>query len=204
MKPITLDLDAFPTDLPLDFQLVKADLRIFGDELDDLISSQYIPSAIDYAEGVTRRNIASRAVRWVVDDFPRTLDQAIRLPRGDVSAISSIAYSVDGAVTTLTGPSSGSPAGTDYQEDLTGISAIIMPPRGDTWPASIDDDVPRPVVITYTAGYATADLVPANLRRALVAQIYVELDQKGLIPDGSGQPFDLDFVAKLLSPFRLP
>lgn len=187
--------------VPVDFQLLKQQLRV-GDELDDLLNDQYLPSAIEKVERLTRRNIVSRETKLVLDDFPRTLDQVIRLPRGKVTAIQSIAYSIDGSVTTLTGPTSDPTPGSGWQEDLSATPAVVMPPRGDTWPSSIDDDVPQPIVITYTAGYTNAAAMPKELARAVAAAAFIELDGKGLIPDPGDNNFDAELVEKLCLPYR--
>lgn len=199
MTGLRLDIDATAT-LPLDLETVKDDLRISDDELDSVILCQYIPSAVSWAENTMRRSIISRAHRWILSDFPVGVDQTITLPRGKTQSVASIAYSDGGMVTTLTGPSSGSPAGTDYQEDLRGHSGRIMPNRGESWP-SVDSDVPAPIVITFNAGWLSESVVPADLKRALTARIYDEMELNGLLQIRNG--FDVDFTEKLISGWRI-
>lgn len=198
MNSITIDIDA-PADLPLDLELLKTDLRISTDDLDEVLALQYIPDAVEWAEGAMRRSIVARAHRWILDGFPYCDDLTIYLPRGKVQSVTSVAYSSGGVITTLRGPSSGSPVGTDYQEDLRGHVGRLLPLRGGTWP-SVDADVPSPIVITYTAGW-TAATVPADIKRALTASVYGALELDGLLTTKNG--FDVEFRDKLISAWRI-
>lgn len=185
----------------LDLELVKTDLRISGNELDNALSSQYIPAAVAWAEGQTWRSLISRSIAWCVDAFPGQAENyTFRLPGGVVSAVAGIAYVSDGQTITLTGPDA-SPAGTDFQQDLSGHVARILPPQGEGWPAA-DTDAIRPVVVTYTAGWASDKLVPADLRRAMVAHIFGAMELDGLLDRRPG--FDADFAEKQISAYRAP
>ena len=198
MKSITIDIDE-PDDLPLDLETLKTDLRISSDDLDDVIVEQYIPDAVEWAEGVMRRSIVARVHRWIVSDFPCGYDQTIYLPRGKTQSVTSIVYKSGGIATTLRGVSSGSPVGSDYQEDLRGHQGRIMPNRGESWP-SVDCDVPDPVVITFSAGWPVAS-VPADIKRALTARVFGAMELDGLLTIKSG--FDAEFAEKLLSGSRV-
>lgn len=200
MKSITIDIDE-PESLPLDLELLKSDLRISDDTLDEVIVEQYIPDAVSWAEGFMKRSIIARTHRWIISDFPHGWNETITLPRGKTQSVSSIAYSQNGTVTTLTGPSSGSPAGTDYQEDLRGHAGRIMPNRTESWP-DVDCDVPAPVVITFEAGWTAASNVPADIKRALTASVFDAMELNGLLTIRNG--FDLEFREKLLSGYRVP
>ncbi len=184
----------------LDLDTLKADLRISGDALDDVLTCQYIPAAQAWAERETGRSLISRTIDWIVSDFPGRADNwTFILPGGKVTAIASIDYSINGSIVTLTGPSAGSPGGTDYAEDISGPVARIMPNRGESWP-TVDNDVPQPVKVTYTAGWPNADAIPADLRRALTAYVYGAMELDGLLVIRPG--FDADFADKLLSGYR--
>lgn len=199
MKSITIDIDA-PADLPIDLETLKTDLRIASDDLDDVIMQQYIPDAVEWAEGVMRRSIVARAHRWILDEFPCGSDQTIYLPRGKVQSVASIAYSSGGAITTLRGPSSGSPVGTDYQEDLRGHRGRLLPNRGESWP-SVDIDVPSPIVITFNAGWAAAD-VPPDIKRALTARVSEAMELPNF-ESFNAAIRDTEFAEKLLSAWRI-
>lgn len=195
MNEITIDIDA-PDSIPFDLGLLKEDLRIATDDLDDVLMNQYIPDAVEWAEGAMRRSIMARTHRWILECFPYGTDQTIRLPRGKVQGVTSIVYSSAGSPVTLRGPTSGSPVGTDYQEDLRGHVGRLMPNRGESWP-SVDSDVPAPIVITYTAGWSTAQEVPADIKRAMTASIHGAMELDGLLTIKGG--FDFEFRDKLIS-----
>lgn len=194
MKELALDIDA-PANWPLTLHNIKLDLRIEHDALDDIIMDQYLPDAIEWAERYMRRTIVARTHRWIISEFP---DDVIFLPRGKVQSVTSVAYSNGGAVTTLTGPTSGSPVGTDYQEDLRGHRGRIMPNRGSSWP-STDVDVPAPVVITFVAGWNAVADVPAEIKRGLIARINDSLEVPSMPANGQ----DIEFPEKLLSGWRI-
>lgn len=200
MRTLALDIDALATDgAPFDLALVKQDLRI-GDDFDALLVGQWIPDAIVWFEGQTQRSLQARVHRWIIDEFPDCDDQALELPRGKVQSVTSVAYSNGGVITTLRGPSSGSPAGDDYQEDLRGARGRLMPLRGASWP-SVDADVPAPIVITYVAGW-TATQVPADVKRGLVARIYDSVEIPGA-DAFNATARDVEFADKLISGYRI-
>jgi uncharacterized phiE125 gp8 family phage protein len=177
--PLRMEVSALDTSpLPLDLTLVKDHVAVDGDDLDTLLE-RYTLAAVRWAEGSTRRTIYRRSHRWVLSDFPRVGRLEIFLPRGKTISVESVAYTdTSGTVQTLTGPSSGSPGGTDYQEDLQGDDGgMLRPIRGEVWPA-VDTDAVSPVVITFTAGYA-ADEVPDDLIHAMLFAVSDMFDTRG-------------------------
>lgn len=198
--PIRLDVSALTSSpLPLSLTLVKQHVAEDSTDNDDLLEN-YIQAAILWAEGSMRRTIYSRSHVWVLKDFPRGPDQTIRLPRGKTQSIESVAFSSGGSISTLTGPSSGSPAGTDYQEDLRGDDgAIILPTRGAAWP-SADSDVPAPVVITFTAGWLASE-IPQDIIHGLLFSVSDAFDVRGMADMTQGKNFDTREA--LISPYRL-
>lgn len=176
--PIRLQVNALTmSPLPVDLALIKTHCTVDGTDLDDNIEV-YLKAAIDWAEGSMHRTIFQRAHSWVLRDFPRGGRMEIRLPRGKTQSVESIVYVNGGQTFTLTGPSSGSPAGDDYQEALQGDDgATLMPPRGSDWP-SVDFDVPSPVTINFTSGWAAAD-VPGDITHALLFSIADAVDLRG-------------------------
>ena len=197
MRSITIDIDA-PATLPVELELLKQDLRILDDDLDEVIQCQYIPAALELCEGFCKRSIVGRTHRWIIDDFPHGRDQTIYLPRGNVNTVESIKYSSGNVITSLTG-ADASPAGSDFQQHLSGHIARLMPPYGGDWPGDVDDDVVKPVEITYSAGYLTIEDTPSDLKRAITAQVVVDLEKKGLIDHRPG--WDQELVYKILSPW---
>jgi hypothetical protein len=196
LNEITLDIDA-PEEIPFDLELLKTDLRISTDDLDAVLMSQYIPDAVQWAEGAMRRSIMAREHRWILAEFPRGAFPVIMLPRGKTQSVASIAYVSGGVTTTLRGPSSGSPVGTDYQEDLRGHRGRLLPVRGGSWPA-VDCDVPSPIVITFRAGWTEAADVPEDIKRGLVARISDSIEIPGASMFNSVIR-DTEFPDKLIS-----
>lgn len=175
MDGYELALEADPIeDFPIDLATLKVALKIDHDSFDALIQNQHLPAAIVRAETFMRRAVMSRTHRWIISELPCGYDQTLYLPRGKVSAVSKIEVSVGGVIETLRGATSGSPAGTDYQEDLRGDRARLMPARGETWP-SADCDVVSPVVVTFTAGYAVGS-VPEEIIAGIISAVGEALD----------------------------
>jgi len=199
VREITIDLDPLPDESLFDLTTLKADLRC-GDEFDTLLVGQYIPDAIAWAERETRRSIQARAVRWILECLPYGYDTTLYLPRGKVQSVTSIVYSSNGSPVTLRGPTSGSPAGTDYQEDLRGHQGRVMPLRGASWP-SADEDVPSPVVVTFVAGW-TAATIPAEIKRAMTARIQDSMELPGS-DSFNALIKDVEFPEKLLSGYLI-
>ncbi|HVQ43782.1 MAG TPA: phage head-tail connector protein [Candidatus Saccharimonadia bacterium] len=170
-------LDTSP--FPLSLDLVKAHLREDSDDFDTIIEL-YSRAAIEWAEGATKRTIYSRSHMWILGDFPRDVCGEIWLPRGKCSAVESIVYRDSlGAAQTLHGPTSSvSPAGDDWQENLTGdAGGFLYPPLGGVWP-SANVYAAAPVTITFTAGWASAD-VPADITHALLFAVADMYDTAG-------------------------
>jgi uncharacterized phiE125 gp8 family phage protein len=193
MQPLRIDITVLPeTPLPVDLALIKAHCAIDDTRFDTLIPV-YLMGAIGWAEGETSRTIFQRTHSWVLRDFPRETE--IRLPRGKTQSVQSIQYVSGGATVTLTGPSSTVP-GTDYTEDLRGDAGGIVSMAN--WP-SVDTDSVAPVVINFTAGWASAD-VPNDIVRALLFAVNESIEARGG-PDSS----DLNVSVKesLISGWRL-
>lgn len=201
LSPLRLDIDPLTASpLPVSLDLVKLQAAFESDDLDALLPT-HVLSAIETAENIMHRTIYARAHRWVLRDFPRTPDQAIHLPRGKTQSVASIAYVAGGVTTTLTGPSAGSPAGTDYIEDLRGDEgAVLMPNPGESWP-SVDLDQPAPVTITFTAGW-DADAVPKGIVHGILFLAVDGIDIRGS-SDAANMGFDAQRRAALFSSWAL-
>lgn len=176
--PIRLEVEALPgSPLPVDLDLIKKHCSIDDNDFNDQLET-YLSAAILWAEGATHRTIFSRAHTWVLKEFPYGERSEIRLPRGKTQSVSRIRYSLNGVQTDLLGPSSGSPAGVDYQEDLRGDDgAILMPPRGGDWP-SADIDVPSPVTVEFNAGWQSSE-VPQDIIHAILFCVSDAFDLRG-------------------------
>ena len=163
MRSLRLD-PGVPDAYPVELGLLKDQLRILDDQFDPLLDI-HLYGAMRWAEGIMHRSILSRTATWIISDFPRDTENGVvpglRLPRGKTQSVASVAYVQNGSTTTLTGPTSGSPVGTGYREDLTGDGGgLLWPPYNESWPA-VDLDAPAPVTITFSAGW-TAAQVPSS------------------------------------------
>lgn len=201
--PLRLDIDPLSEGSPqwwIDEALVKKHCRVdFSDE--DAGLHLYLRAAIEWAENVTHRTIFQREHRWVLREFPGGRFPEIRLPRGKTVSVDSIQYYSGGTAYDLIGPSSSSPAGTGYQEDLrSDEGGVLIPPRGGTWP-SIDTDVPAPVTVTFTAGWAAGE-IPAQLLQAILLATADGYDLRSS-GDLAGQGANLNARNALVSGFHL-
>lgn len=192
-------LDASP--FPLSLSLVKAHLREESDDFDMIIQA-YMRAAIAWGESAMHRTIYNRLHTWVLHDFPRDYWREILLPRGKCTAVESIVYNDAEGSHTLRGPtSSGSPAGDDWQELLTGDGGgLLRPISRDDWPTTDYEHI-APVTISFYAGWASAD-VPADITHALlfaVADLYDTAGSADLTTFGK----NLTTRVSLISPYIL-
>ena len=168
LSPLRLDIAPLPA-VPalLDMALLKQHLALDGDEFDALLE-QKLRAAMLWAEGAMHRTVVARSHVWVLGEFPRGASSGIRLPRGKTQAVESIVYSAGGAPVLLSA----------YQQDLGGEDGgVLLPPRGGAWP-SADLDVPRPVAITFIAGWLPGEL-PADIADALFFAVHDAFDLRG-------------------------
>jgi hypothetical protein len=176
LKPIRLDADPLTlgSPLPIDLDLIREHCAVDGSEFDTLLTA-YLGAAITWAEGQMHRTIFPRPHRWVLREFPLG---EIRLPRGQTISVESIEYYADGSPVTITGPSSGSPAGTGWREDLRSKSGgVLAPVHNGEWPTA-DTEAPAPVTINFTAGYPTGE-VPQDITHALLFAVSDMFDTRG-------------------------
>lgn len=122
-------------------------------EADTLAS--LISEAREHVEGWINQSLAPQtlAARW--DCFPCW---TLELERPPVTSVTSIQYVDTDGVTQTLSPSL-------YQVDIYSSPARITPAYGQVWPWT------RPqmnaVIVSYVAGYASPDLVPGPIRRAI-------------------------------------
>jgi uncharacterized phiE125 gp8 family phage protein len=131
-------------------------LRIddYADESDVL--EAVAASAEDHVEQITGRSLCLKSYYLSLDCFPRG-DIPLQFP--PVAAITSLKYiDEDGTLQTL------DPA--LYQLDVQGFTARVRPAYSETWPTTRAGDF-NTVQIIYTAGYASALVMPAAIKAAL-------------------------------------
>ncbi len=170
---------------PVTVETAKAHLRITHDDEDALLRL-YIKSARRWVENYTHRALISQQWQYTMDRFPWGFTPII-LPLGKIIAVDQIDYIDLNEVTqTLRGPTSGSPAGTDYQEDLSNDNeGRILPNASDDWPEA-DDERLAAVTVTFTAGFGTkAENVPEDIVSGMLFRLADLYEFRGSM-DGQG------------------
>ena len=179
----------------LAFLRVEAESPVTANQA--LIESQ-IAAATAWAEGITRRAFIHQTWKLTLPYFPTGL-APIELPLGKIASIQAISYvAPDGTPASLAGPSS-SPAGAAFREYISSPQlGLVLPPRGLTWPATIDDE-PAAVTVTFVAGYGAApSAVPEPIRQAILYRLADLYDNRG-----SGDGAWTDVAAMTLRPYAL-
>jgi len=179
----TVGPEALPVDLDY---IIRSVLRV-SNETDDAHIEQLCWQATESADRATQRPLMPQTWEVTLDAFPTTTDYgyAIRLERPPLLEIVSVAY-VDGDGNTQT--LSGTPLQFQVISSGQDSKAEVAPLPGATWPATrAQRDA---VTVTYRAGYASADDVPALIKAGialLVGEMYEnrELSYPGRIADSA-------------------
>ena len=187
-----------PEQEPVTLEQLKGHLKITHDEEDDILRI-YLRAAVQWCEDFTNRALVTQQWKWVLQDFPWG-GRPFVLPFGQCSAVAGIDYyDTNDSQIQLRGPTStGSPAGTDYQEDLTDDEgAIIAPKAGQSWPSVYTDRL-SPVEVNFTVGWSVAE-VPAPLVQAVLYRADDFYSFRGSADEGGGTE-----LAKLqCDPYRI-
>lgn len=157
--------------------------RIAPVDIDNGVIAGYILTAREYVETATKRAIAQQQWLLTVDEFPgRQVDDyrpptwrygIFRLPFAPLISVDQVAYidpGVSGAqpfALTIMTPD-------EYQVDTYNEPGRLAPAPFKVWPAT-NPLAFQAVQITFTAGWATAALVPARIKQAiklLAAHLY--------------------------------
>lgn len=138
---------------PVLFAVTLAEAKAFlgvEDDAHDTAIQTAIEAATGTIEGHTGRSVCAQVLELWLDSF----EDAMLLPRGPVSAVTSVKYSdIAGAEQTA--------AGSLYTADLVSDPAWVVRNSAAAWPATLDGI--NAVRIRYSAGYAS---VPAKIRQA--------------------------------------
>lgn len=153
-----------PATEPVTSAEAKLYLRVdFTD--DDALITTLIAAARQRAEDITGRAFITQTLAVWFDGWPS--DGVLRIKRGPVTAVSSIAYYTAASVSTTIGAA-------DYVLIAQPQPARIMPAYGKSWPTDLRSEAA--IKITYTAGAATADARYKDLILALIANMYEARD----------------------------
>jgi uncharacterized phiE125 gp8 family phage protein len=146
---------------PMSLSEAKAHLRVIDDSENDYITG-LIRAAADMIERDTGLVLRQRAASVTFDGWSTNDRTRLPLWRGPVVSVTSVAYDDEvGAEQVL--------AANQYRVRSFAGASWIVPANGVTWPA-IELDIGT-VRVTYQAGYATNDSVPASLRHAALLLI---------------------------------
>lgn len=228
--PLSLAIVTPPTTEPLTLQEARDHLRVDSTESDALIGG-YLSAARAKAESYQRRQLMPATLRLSLDHFPMAsttwsntagwaasggwdagggswggpLDygmewwggirgRAIVLPRPPVASITSVQYIDDGGVLQTLDASM-------YQVDTDSEPARLLPAWGQIWPVTRYPQLSA-VKITYVAGYASADAVPATTKqgiRLLLGHFYENREAVlAAGARGAAQAIELPLAAKSL------
>jgi len=144
---------------PLSIDEVKNHLVIENDfNDDDELIDIMIDTAVNYVENYTRRALLTQTITAKYDGF----EPCFELERPILQSVISISY-VDTAGDTQVVDSA------EYTVDITSTPARILPSYGYSWPTT--RNVVNAVTIVYVAGYTAANLVPKQIRQALLLLI---------------------------------
>lgn len=124
----------------------------------------FLAAALDHAQEYCGQSFGSQTLEAAFDRFPCGSYQALELPRGPVTSVTSVKYiDENGTVQTL--------VGANYVLDDYGLTTKIYRSFGIVWPTI--QDVANAVKVVYVAGAA---VLPAAVRAALLMHVY-EMDQ---------------------------
>ena len=145
-----------PTAYPVTIVQAKQHLRIDHND-DDLALDMMISAAIERFEQSTGRVLMSQTWDYVGDAIPD--DGTIRLFKCPADTLTSITVDINGTDTDV--------APTDVYFDNVSMPARIV--HKTTWPAIVNR--PGSVRVRFTAGSASAELVPKAIRVALLMMV---------------------------------
>lgn len=188
---MSLVLVTAPTVEPLELSEAEAHLRV-DDGTETALISTLIAAARDYAESQTGRALLEQTWRYTADAFPHC-NGVIKLRRAPLIAVTSIQYvDTNGVTQTLTS--------NQYLVNADAPLGEISPAYGVSWPATRPQ--PAAVTVTFTAGYADPDSVPASIKAAMLLTVGELYENREASVDAAVR--ENPAVCALLDPWRLP
>lgn len=147
-----------PAEYPVSLAEAVSHLRMDGVSGHDDRITRAIAAATAYVEQITGRALVSQRWEKRLDAFP-CAGGAIELAKPPVSDIVTLTYiDVDGVTQTL--------APESIELDSQSETAWLMPAYGYVWPETLDTI--NAVRVTFTTGWASAGVVPADIRGAIL------------------------------------
>ena len=167
---------AADVDEPLTVEELKSQIRADHDD-EDVILEMYIRAArqvleIEYDTALVPTTCVLRLDRFPQDGCYGDIELRIK----NVTSVTSIAYTdTNGANQTL--------SASNYTVNIYDTPALIRPAYGLAWPST--RDVMNAVTVTFVAGYATPDLVPATTKAYLQLLAAEKYDKRELTVTGA-------------------
>jgi uncharacterized phiE125 gp8 family phage protein len=152
-----VNVSTAPTSEPITLAEARLHLRVTDDSEDALLES-LIKSARMAAENFCNRSLMPQTLDLYLDRFP--CGEAIRLPRGPVTSVTSIVYTAADGTANTTWSSA------NYSTDLFSEPVRIVPIPTQSYPSTYSGV--NTVRVRYVAGYATAALVPTPIKQAML------------------------------------
>lgn len=147
-----------PTWEPVSLEQAKSQIRFLDDSEDKAIGDM-IQSARETVEEDTGLVIGQSTWTYKLDAWP---GDYVILPARPVQSVSSVAY-LDSAGSSQTW-SSG-----NYAFDATRVQPTLFLAYQKTWPTTLT--IENAITITYVAGYASPEDVPATLKQMMLLLI---------------------------------
>ncbi|MEJ0062406.1 MAG: head-tail connector protein [Alphaproteobacteria bacterium] len=156
----SLELAAAPAAEPVTLAEIKSHARI-ETSADDALLTNFIAAARQWTEQFTGRAMMTQSWRLWLDAWPMREDRCIQwveLPRAPLQAVSEVRlYKRDGSFDTW--------SGANYQVDAAAQPGRLALPYDQAWPGT--SRAVQAIRIDFTAGYASAALVPEPIKAAI-------------------------------------
>ena len=161
------------TSEPVTVEGIKSHLYITGDDRDSVLTT-LIVVARHMCERYAGLSFLTQTRVVKLDSFGEYLTGSIELPYGPVIAISgsdsaSVPNTLGVSYLDEDGDTVVLALNTDYRLDSHSHIPRLSPVEG--WPTTYDNERIHPITITYTAGYASAELVPPEAKQAIITQV---------------------------------
>lgn len=184
---MSLKLITAPIAEPITLAEAKAHLRVTGSD-DDAYITALIVAARQGAEHITGRALMAQTWELALNGF----SDVIRLPNPPLTSIASVKYlDESGALITMDASS--------YLLDDHSEPARLLPAYGTSWPATRDQA--NAVLIRYVAGYASAAIVPQEIKNWMLLRIGMLYENRESVVPGISIA-ELPFVDRLLDAYR--
>lgn len=191
-----LRISSISTVEPITVDEVKKHLRISVITEDGLLGA-YITAARQAAENMMKRSLINTQWEYTIDDF---LSVAIRLPMGAPMATASTEVSI---VYTKTTGDTTTLSATVYDVQVDNEPGLVTLGHNQVWPTDVQD-TPGSVVITFRAGYLTAEACPEAIKHWMKVRVGQMFEYREPLITGAPITYmKRDFIDGLLDPYAL-